>query len=233
VVDLAHFIQKECGGIYSTGIGCYLQNGHWYVYPEFNTDRFETTRETLLVFNIPRHRLPHVERTYRVVGKSLYILSTGEVRHSDDSEVKQLNEGNGVRFTDPGQLIESFGTTRDNRTRIQRGAINTELKSSDRKTKLNNIQLSPDRFNSNVFYEYSKLSRRKGEFIQVSWQNSQPELIKPGTPARFFTYGPDGLVYRDGVVVAAEHAITAPIQGMKVGKHSCNSAVTLFIKRVG
>jgi len=232
VVDLPNFIQKDCGGIYSTGIGCYLQNGNWYIYPEYNTDRFETSRESLLIFNIPPQRLPHVERTYYVEGKSVHILSTGDVKHADGSEVRQLNEGNGVRFTDPGKMLEGFGKTENNRTRIQRGEFNNELKSSDRRTGLNNVRVSGDRFNSNVFYEYSKLASRKGEYLQVTWQNSQPELIKPGMPVRFYSYNREGLVKRDGVVVAAEHTITVPNPGLKVSKHSCNSAVTVFLKRL-
>jgi len=173
-----------------------------------------------------------VERTYYVEGKSVHILSTGDVKHADGSEVRQLNEGNGVRFTDPGKMLEGFGKTENNRTRIQRGEFNNELKSSDRRTGLNNVRVSGDRFNSNVFYEYSKLASRKGEYLQVTWQNSQPELIKPGMPVRFYSYNREGLVKRDGVVVAAEHTITVPNPGLKVSKHSCNSAVTVFLKRL-
>ena len=232
LIDLPNWLQREGGGIYSSGLGCYLQNGSWYIYPEYDTDRFDLARETVSIFNIPPKRFPHVERTYHVSGKSLYILSTGQVKHVDRSENEMNNEGNGVRFTDPELLLNGYSSTKDNTTKLQRGDINTEVVNIERSTGLNNVPVSPSRYNSNIFHEMSMLATRKGQYVQVSWQNSQPELIKPGMPVRFYSYRGDELIQRDGIVVAAEHTISTGDEGAVVIKHSCNSAVSLFLKNI-
>lgn len=231
LMELPNYLQKECGGIYSTDIGFYLQNNYWYIFPLFNCRRFENTRDVIHIFNIPPRRLNGVERTYRKIGNTLYIISTGDIKHFDDSESQQINLGNGVRFTDPGKMFEDSSVTENNRTTVRRGVSNTEFKFSDRDTGLNNVELSSDRYSSNVFDQTSKLSRRQGQYVQISWQNSSPELLKPGTPVKFYNEINKVLQTREGVVIASEHSIIPAEPGVIVNRHITNSAVTLFLEK--
>ena len=50
-ITLADYIQRECGGVYGAGIGCYLQNRIWYIYPEYDIVRYEDTPKTLTILN--------------------------------------------------------------------------------------------------------------------------------------------------------------------------------------
>ena len=42
--------------------------------------------------------MPGIERTYFTDGSKVIVISTGETIHKDDSESRQMNEGNGMRF---------------------------------------------------------------------------------------------------------------------------------------
>lgn len=232
LVDLPQYVQDKCGGVYSSGMGVYLQTGYWYVYPELNTDRANKTPRVLTVFNIPANRFPHIERTYRRTSNQVIIISTGNVKHKDDSETVQLNQGNGVRFTDSRTLFDEVGKTANNRTTITRNKNNTEVRANQRRSGLDNVQVADQRFTNNTFAEMSKLARRFGQFIQLTWHNSNPSLIKPGMPTKFYYIKDDQVVEVNGVVVGAHHYIELNGQGIEQRRHVTNSSITLFVEHL-
>jgi len=231
LVHLAEYLQKKCGGIYNAGIACYLQNGIWYVYPEFNTTRYEKTPFTLTVINIPPQKLPSVERTYRTTGKQTIIIATGDTAHQDLSERKQLNVGNGVRFNDSNKLFEGFGSTTGNQTTISRAQNASEFKNNARGTKLNNVQVGPQRFTDNHFAQLSDMTQREGAYVQLAWEHSESGLLYPGQPVRYFYVVGDEIKEAYGLVARVHEYTHQVTPGMTTKRHVSNSAVTLFIKR--
>lgn len=230
LVELPFLLQEEQGGIYSTGLGFYLQEGLWYVYPEYRTDRFGSTPKGLTVINVPPNRYPEMERTYRTTANQVVVLCTGEVIHRDGSDRLQDNLGNGVRFTDSRNVIESFSTTENNKTTVRRGKNNHEYVAFGKKTGIDFTPVIKESVSSNPFSQASKLARRKGATIQLKWENSQWGLLYPGMPVRFLYYQ-DNLVHEaEGVLLQAHHYIESNKPGLVMGRHVCNSALTIFVE---
>lgn len=229
LVEVPFHLQEHAGGIYNAGLGYYLQDGIWYVYPEWRLDRFASTPRTLTVINIPANRFPNLERTYRTTANQVVVLSTGEVVHGDSSEALQQNQGNGVRFTDATKVMEGFSTTTNNRTRIQRRDNNTEYVAHERKTGLNNTPVAPEGQSANPFSQASRLARRKGSFLQVQWENSEWGLLYPGMPVKFLYYENNVVRESEGVLVQTQHFIQATHPGLVTGGYGTTSVLTLFV----
>lgn len=239
VQDLAAWVQDDGGGVYNTGIGCYLQDNHWYVWPEFNTRRFEETAQVLQIVNLPPKRYRGVERTWRLDGRQVFILSTGEVAHLDLSHHNRLNSGNAARHThgdpmlaNPNSFGKNFGqSTKDGKFVIGRGDNNSEYVGSKRPN-YDVAPVSDARITNNAFAEASRLSKRLGAYITLTWEHSSPDHIYPGMPVRLMYLKEDEIQEVDGVVVKAHHYIHNPTPGPIAGRHISNTALTMFINPV-
>ena len=231
LVDLPGYIQKNCGGVYGTGIGCYISKNLWWIWPLLDTTRFETSEFALTIINVPRNMMPGIERTYTSSGRNLTILSTGEVQFRDPTDSTQLTDGNGVRFTSANKIYEGFGKTKGNKTVLARGGNNSEFLSSKRPSGINIAKVSDNPINSNNFEEYSKLAMREGGELKAVWENSNPALIRPGMPVKFFYL--DGEVIREleGVLLHAHHHVEMVGNGLLSNRHRTNSALSLYVKK--
>lgn len=184
LVDVPHHIHYNCGGLYSAGLGYYLQDDHWYVFPVFDSTRFSDGDPTLTIINIPAHRLPGIERTYRKDGDNLVVLATGHTSFKDIRNTAQLNSGNGVRFADASQLVDNFATIKDNRATATRAKTNTEILANKRPNDINYVTTAMRQINANPYVEYSELTARQGSGISLVWENADHTLIHPGMPTR-------------------------------------------------
>lgn len=230
VTDFPTFVQKHAGGVYGSGIGYYFQNGIWYVYPEYNVQRFDKTPKTLNVFNIPQNKLPGIERTYVVDDDRLLILATGTTVHSDMTESQQLNDGNGVRFANADKILNGYHTVASNKVNVSRADNVEEFYITSRRSGLNQAPLSDRRITSNPYHELSELSRRIGSVVQVEWQHADADLIYPGMPVRY-VYSEDGLVREVfGVILGCDHFVAVQGPGMLASKYSCEAILHLYLE---
>ena len=224
-------IHNEAGGVYPTGLSYYLQNQIWYVFPKFDISRFETTPKTLTVLNIPANKMPGIERTYKKTANRIVVVATGDVKHRDNTETLLLNEGNGVRFADAAKIVGGFGEVIGNKLTLDRSSNNSEFVGEKRSTGLNNVIMSAARITSNAFLEMSKIASKAGSFVDLLWENSDPDLITPGMPVRLLYLIDDEVKELYGLVLRT-HTLRAPKQeGMTTKRYVTNTALSLFVGR--
>lgn len=229
--DVPGYIHKHCGGVYSGGFGCYYQENMWYIYPPYDVTRYPATQRTLTVINVPKNRLPQPERTYRLTSTQIIALCTDDVKHIDDSEKKQLNEGNGVRFAHAGIMFNRYGQTGGNKMVVKRGNNISEFVYEERKTGVNILKESKNRITDNLMYEYGQIAPRTGAFMMLVWEGSISKFVYPGMPTRllYMENGVANEVY--GCVVDVE-VFSVPIsQGYVDVKFMEKCVITLFIDR--
>lgn len=228
LVNLPKYVHEKCGGVYGAGIGYYLQNGMWYVYPCYDPTRFAQAAQTMTVIIIPENKYPNMERTYRQEGTNLVVLATGKVKTKDSSDSKQLTHGNGVRFADATMFMEGFSTTTNNKALAARGATNSEFVSVQRPNGLNNVQVSPNRITANPYLEYSTLAKRNGGVMGLVWEHSDPSLIVPGMLVRILYLSDDQIQQRYGVILKAHHSVQMAAPGLTVARHVQRSILSVF-----
>lgn len=231
VSSIPDYVQEHCGGVYNTGMGQYIQNGIWYVYPQFNTERFEKTSKTVTFFNIPERTLPDVERTYKFEDGKLVIVVTGRTVQVDNSERKQLTDGGGVHYARGGAFVDSFVAVADKKAMVSAKDNMVEYVIEDRVTKVNNVPMSSERITSNHPNEMSKLAEGLGQMLMVTWQHADPDLIYPGMPCKYVYISDDVIEEIYGVVLGLEFDVALQGNGLSNTRHTTTSNVYLFVER--
>lgn len=231
LVDAPEYIHKHCCGIYTTGLAYYYQANHWYVFPPYDSSKFEVSDKTLTVIRLPANRMPGIEKTFRKDGNNLVILATGSSQVKNDSESFLLSYGNGVRFSDASQFMTSIVKKADNKAIISRGDSNNEFITTERPNGNNLVPLSSKRITSNPWVEYSNLAARNGSLVGLVWENSNPSLIIPGMPVKLLYLEDEVIKQVYGLVIKAHHYTKTRGEGITVSRHITMSALTVFLQR--
>ncbi len=230
MVDVPHHVHYYCGGLYAAGLGYYLQDDYWYVFPAYDNTRFNDGDPTLTIINIPEHRLPGIERTYRKDGDNLVILATGQSKFRDIRNTAQLNQGNGARFADAEKIMDSFVTVKDNKAIAARAQNNTEIISDKRPNNINLVTDGRNRITANPFVEYSALAARQGSGINVVWENADHTLLYPGMPTKYTYLDGDDIQELYGVLLGAHQYISLREPGMTSQRYVNIMTLSVFVK---
>lgn len=160
----------------------------------------------------------------------MIILATGSTRSVDSSNARQVGEGNGFRLTDAKAIFDSFGKTIDNVTTLSRGKNVTEVLFEEAKNGLNHVVQAADKISSNLMSALSKISSRKGQPVQVKWENSRGSLIYPGMPVRYLYEAGGQTKELLGVVTMTQDYIHLKGTGSTTRRYASNTSLTLFLE---
>lgn len=230
LMALPNYLQDKCGGIYNSEIGFYLHKGSWYVWPLFNTQRFEDSPKGLTVINLPENRMPGTERTFRETANQLIVITTGGTRSIDTSSSRQVDEGNGIRFTDAKAIFDDFGKTANNITTLSRGKNVTEVLFEAAEGGLNHVVQAAKGVSSNLMSALSKISSRKGQVVQAVWEHSRGALIYPGMPVQYLYENDNVTKILKGVVTQVHDFIHLKGEGMATKRFTSNTSITMFLE---
>lgn len=225
------YIQNEAGGVYSAGLGFYLFKDWWYVWPLYDLVRHEKTKSSITIMILPSNYLNGSERTYRLTSNQLIILATDKAVHVDLSEGQLYNAGNAVRFADPRKLVSGFGEVENNKVVANRSVNNSEFLGVDKKNGFVNARLSDRKATRNTYREASKIAARNGSLMMVTWQNSNPDLIKPNAPVKVMYIDKDLPVTVNATLLGVQSQVRGLNEGMINDLYQTNTAIKLFVER--
>ncbi|MNH65297.1 hypothetical protein D3C73_173040 [compost metagenome] len=230
LVSVADKLQAEFGGIYTAGIGCYLQKGFWHVWPPYNFNRYDEAEYTALFILAPSQQYRGVERTWRIVDKHLTVFVTGGVQRMDPSEILLLNEGNGTRFANTDAMMEGFFEVSGNKAVAKRTNNANEYEAVSRKAN-NMSRVSGDIGTSNAFNEASKIAVRNGAFLTMNWENSNPDTINPGLQCEVGFLVDGNPEFVKAVVVHAHAYSAVSGTGLHQKIHQITTEVVVMVDR--
>lgn len=222
-------INENCGGIYPTGFSYFLQNNLWFIFPPYDITRFNKTNRTITIVNLPKDRLPGIEKTYFNSSTKLIVLSTRDSKVIDNREAKTFNEGSSLRFVDASKLFDSFGTVEDNKFKVNASQNVNEMTLGTRADNMNVLRASGTRITSNKNAELSKLAMSKGFYIQLIWENSDDSLLHPGMPAKVLFLKDNQPASATGVLIESETHWVPMEKSFKHVKLQSTTAMTFFI----
>lgn len=231
LTELAGLLQTQLGGIYSAGMGFYLQRGYWYVWPLYDYTRFDTEERTATFIILPDPRFRGTEKTYRMTERHLTAVITGGVSMEDASEGALLNNGNAVRFPDSNSMMEGFVEKGGNKAVAKRTYNNTEYVGVQRRTGTQMSRVAPDMTKSNPYHEASKLAARNGAYITLHWENSEPNWITPGLQCEVGFTASGAPVFVPGVVVHAHVYSALAGTGLHQSAHQITTEVVVMVDR--
>lgn len=184
LVEAMHSINQNCGGIYPTGFSYFIHRNTWYVFPPYALKRFTENRQKLVVVNLPKNRVPGLERTYDITPSLITVLATRDVTITDKRESKKVSFGTGVSFGDASKLMDGFANVMNNKLLVDGSTNVNDLLVSERSDDINQIRFAKDKLTSAKNLELSKFAPSKGFVMMIAWENSISGVIYPGMPVR-------------------------------------------------
>lgn len=228
LVDLPNYIQQKCGGVYNAGLGYYLQDRYWYFYPAYDMTRFSETERTMTFISVPKDAFPLVERTWRLNGKHPIAIASGAKTVRENTDANMRNHGNGVSYTTASSIVDGPMVTRGgSKAQLHRAAANTETQVGERFDKKVHVKTSARAITDNAMNEFSKIAKRHASSMTFVWNNSEMDMIKPGTMIKFYATEKNSVKTYIGVVVGVHHYIYLADKGFTSTKYLSNSAITI------
>jgi hypothetical protein len=235
ITALPTFLHDKMGGVYPEGIGTYFQvwdsKNMWFVYPLYNTDRFESGKPNLTIYSVPNFKLPSINRTFKKEGKSLNIVATSSKEYSDDGEVGFMNDGVGFRMADARAFMTKPVKMKEDGPVGNRTSLNHEAAIKSRNDELNYGPTTTVRISQNPYQEYAKLAYKNTGRMDIVWENCKHELIYPGMPCRFIFLEEGKMVELKGVVLHMHVLVSLTGTIATSVKHSTSAVLTLAVER--
>ena len=216
LLDVPGYIQANCGGIYSNGINTYIQNRNCYVYPPYDIKRLDEVERSLIIFKLPDHQYDDTENTYIIEGNKLQIVAQSDVNFNDLGKAKSKDEGAGYRAGDARQHMhvnegeKSYLNADGNKLTMERAKAGDEVINKGQGTKIqdtnnNYVPFSDNKINANPFLDASKQSAKAGNYVTLTWNNSDASLLYPAMPVKIvYAVGPEDIGEIHGIL----HGVT-------------------------
>lgn len=186
ILSIPTYMQEKLTGVYGRGIGTFLQYYNdkrtLFIYPLFDSERFDTAARKAMFFMVPQDKLPQLDKSYWLDGDTLKVAVTGARRYNDSAGINEINTGSGYRTTDAGAIMtKPVKVTQDGQVIAQRANLNHEVVYKERPDGLNYAPMT-SRPSSNTFNQRSEILRTTMAQFDLVWENADPMLIYPGMP---------------------------------------------------
>ncbi len=235
IISIPTYLQEHKKGIYNSGIGMYLQNFNskktWFVYPLYNTSIYKKRSYKSIFYVVPPQHFPWVEKTYLLENKVLKIVCVADKRYISDGHSRIMDTGNGFRMSAAYSYMKKPVVMKKTGPVGSRSRMNYEVSNKDALNGLNYGPMVEDEISDNPYSEYSKITSRYTDIIHLVWNNSDPDLIHPGMPAKFFYLKHDKLVSITGVIINTQTSVEMANSGLLIGIYYSNTAISVLVDK--
>ena len=215
IVSIPTYLQQSMNGVYNSGIGTYLQTFNakklWFVYPLYNTNRFDEPVDKIIFYAIPEERLPGIDRTYNKDGSVIKVLANSTKKYKDSADTDYMNHGVGFRMPNADSFMKKPVEMSENGPTGMRARLNYEVASSERKDGLNYAPMSANGVSSNPYIDFSKVAARNVARLDLVWENANYDMICPGMPCKYIFLSNNKPIELKGIILFV-HAFTS-LQG--------------------
>lgn len=227
--EIPNIVNEMSGGIYSTGFSYFMQDRNWYIYPPYDLERFDKLQKNLIIVNLPKNRLPDIEKVTYDTPTQTVILSTLDSQIYDGREKADMNKGNGVTFVDANNMME-FGNVTGNKFLVNAAENVNELLVTERSDGITNVNPSDSIITANKNIELSKLAATKGLYMIIVWEGGDESLIYPGEPVKVLYLEQDKAKSAVGTVVGTETIEQVVNHDFSNSLTKPYVAITVFVK---
>lgn len=230
VIELPNLIQSSWFGIYNNGIGAFLFNRNWYIYPLHDSSRYLQEDRRLTVYVVAKELMPSSPRTYTIQNREIIMVTSSDVVQMDNQNVSNLNQGNAITIQNPEQVAAREGyQAKDGKITASPNTVQSTFALSKREDGTNMAPNSQVVESVNIAFNMSKLSAREGHQMAFVWESANDELIIPGMPVKVI-YSREGK-FVEVVGTVLKHQSFTSIQGdvMTSIRYDTKVALGLFV----
>ena len=228
------FLQEKGVGVYTAGIGTFLQtykdNKLWFVYPLYNHSRFDQDVPKAIFYALPKGRHEQLDRTYIEDGKLLQVLLIADRNYTDQADLDNMNEGNGLRMSDATSYMHKPVEVTADGPKAKRTNLNTEVHYTNRTDGLNYAPVSSNRVSVNRYKEFSQVVARNTGTVTAVWENAEIDLIYPGMPCKYVIMGKDKPVELKGTILGVQALTSAEQDGLMTSAYKCSATIYMSVE---
>lgn len=180
---LPDYIQNKYG-VYSSGMGVFLQKGQWYLFPLLNIKRWNETTRTLTILVIPGKEMPANDKSYILEGKALIVYSSDGGVHLDKSEHHLTNVGRGVRYSVNSNMIDNFAVASEDKVEVPVGQSMKEISTEAHPSGFANMKSNERLLSDNPYKQMSDITAGMSSLFVTRWEYANSDLLYPGMPTR-------------------------------------------------
>lgn len=218
-------------GVYATGMGRFVDNGIWYVYPLADFTRFNRKKKTLTIVNIPASQANGLDQSYLYKAEQLTVFATGRSNQFDNSDQVQQTSGNIVNFTKASSLSTGMVRNDKNKAIPVLSETNKSFSVADRPKGDNKAVTTSGRFTDNPYKDASEQSMGLGSLMTFNWENSQPSLLYPGMPVKVQYSKGDDVQVKMGTLFSTETSISPSTSQFTDNDYRSVTKLFVFVER--
>lgn len=226
-VDLPRYIQDNWHGIYTQGIGSYLHDNHWYIYPLYRTGRWEKEKYKVTISIIPPAYMPDSKRSYHVHWGEVNIICAADTGQFDNITATTYNQGDGVTAFDTQVLHGESVKWEDGKVYIDGTKSRKEIIKNPREDGKNYLPVAKEMLVNSDHHLKSAVIGRQGIIVKCTWENSNAFLLRPGMPCRIVYWKKDVKYEIEGTILKEVSTIGLS-HGMALKRHSSSTGFGIY-----
>lgn len=225
--NLPTYLQNTHYGVYNGNIGTYLQfyneKTTIFIFPLYDTKRFDKAEKKLMVYGVSSAKFDHVEHTYFVDGDIVKILAGKSTIGQNDGEDSLLDAGVGFTHTDANKIIERNAHVDDKEVTVDTEQMNAGQKYKEKADYSNkSVHLGPV---DNMFKHRSEIMKRTMAIYQIQWNHCDPDLIYPGMPVMYIYLKDEDTVIKLKGIVQSIFILN------NIGTNTVNAMVNIMVEK--
>lgn len=201
LVELPEFIQNKSSGIYTSGVGNYVQRyapkpDEWFktffVYSLYDAAKYHTAKTRIIFYSPPTSSLSLTDNTYLYEDDILKVLVNTTSNMHDTKESLLMSTGVGFRSSNSNSMMKKPVRVTPEGPEFVRSELTTEVIHKDRSDGLN---FAPYKKNtSNHFASSSEVMSKIGKYVRLIANNVDIDFFYPGASCKIVYVGKDDSV---------------------------------------
>lgn len=210
VIDLPRYIQKNWYGIYRDGIGSYIADRHWFIYPLYRIGRWDKEKHKITMSILPQAFMIKNLRSYHVNVGEVNIICSADTGQFDEVVSNSYNYGDGYTVFDGEKLAQDAVEWGGGIVKVDGRKARKEIVKYPDQGKKNYLPMADQHVVESDIDVKTNISARQGIVIKCTWEHSHPFLLHPGMPVKvvFFKaavkYTVEGNILSEAVSVSLE-----------------------------
>jgi len=215
-------------GVYSYGLGIFLQAGRWYLFRPYYPNKFQESKKKLVIYNLPKEQIGQLDESLDFTDNVRTIITGGQTRAFDYQDNNALNVGTGyragsIRSIDGRAVSNSPGKV----AKTTPDKFVAQANPSPHDSGITNARVLENHFIDHDKKIRSDLAKQRGQIVQVTWHQAHRGVVFPGMGVKFM-YSNEGQIYtRYGVVIGEVYH--AALDGGSMASPQMNTVAELTL----
>lgn len=217
-------------GVYSQGLGVFNYQDIWFLFKPWNKARFQEDDYRLVIYALAADDMAQPEHTFRIDGKTYYVVVAGDTKLVDQRDQSALNEGTGYRVASVRALDgRTVDLSSDGPQSTTSDAFVSASNPTPHNSKMTNANFGQQKFTDSDKALRSEFARKGGRYLTVTWSNAMFGAVRPGMGVQYNYANDGGMFTKHGTIIGEIHHTALDGGGTAGEQYVSNAEILLWI----